>query len=354
MDSLNLQNNVHGDASSCVNTHSHRHNEMSAVHAIPDRIKELITLYGVKQSFLCDETGLTSSFISQLLHGKKSVSLSVLSSICDAFHITLSEFFQPLDACAKRPYSEHHGTVDFKSYIGAMLAYHVRRKGILQKDFARSIGVSEIHLSKVIHGENGITMKRLEDICSALNVSVSEFFCPSSNGSHFSALYLNTLMNKCLKLSKEDIRILEALADRFLSSTTASEPMYLASVSGSAAAGAPLYDPADSDAVLAVPRKYCDSSRYLIFQARGDSMEPRIRNGSYVVARRGESPGNGDIAVVRVASGGEDEYVVKRFYRMGDTVELRSINKKYAPIKVSPDALLSADRVVACLPAPVI
>lgn len=130
--------------------------------------------------------------------------------------------------------------------------------------------------------------------------------------------------------------------------------MYLASVSGSAAAGAPLYDPADSDAVLAVPQKYCDSSRYLIFQARGDSMEPRIRNGSYVVARRGESPGNGDIAVVRVASGGEDEYVVKRFYRMGDTVELRSINKKYAPIKVSPDALLSADRVVACLPAPVI
>jgi SOS-response transcriptional repressor LexA len=81
-------------------------------------------------------------------------------------------------------------------------------------------------------------------------------------------------------------------------------------------------------------------------------MEPRIPNGSYVVIQRDMPPNDGDIAVVRVASIGDDEYAIKRFYRRGDRVELRSINPAYSPMVYAASDVQSANRVVAYLPAP--
>ena len=243
--------------------------------------------------------------------------------------------------------------MDLKTLIGSRIAFLLEKKGIQQKDFAAKIGVSEIHMSKVIHGENGVTLKRLEEICEQLNVSFAEFFSTFSDNTRSSTLVENSLLIKCESLSPADIHTLEAVADRLreLKSYPSSDDK-IAFLSGSAAAGLPLCDAADPDDRVAVPSKYCDSSRYLIFKARGDSMEPRIPDGSYVVIQRDTPPNDGDISVVRVASSGDDEYAIKRFYRHGDRVELRSINPAYHPMFYDASAVLSADRVVAFLPAP--
>ena len=244
-------------------------------------------------------------------------------------------------------------TLILKTETGLRIAFLLEQKGIQQKDFAREIGVTDIHLSKVIHGENGVTFKRLEDICTALNISLAEFFSTFSGDKSAFPLYAKSLIAKIEKLSIDDIHILEDIVDGLNKlNRTNTINMDEAHVSGSAAAGRPLCDEADADSSVAVPRKYCDSSRYLIFQARGDSTVPRIPDGSYVVIQRDAPPEDGDIAVVRVASSGDDEYAIKRFYRRGDRVELRSFNPAYAPMIYPADDVQSADRVVAFLPVP--
>lgn len=75
-------------------------------------------------------------------------------------------------------------------------------------------------------------------------------------------------------------------------------------VSSFAAAGSPLFDD-DIDEFVPVPPKYIDSDRYVIIRAKGDSMEPTIRNGDYVVAyRNNPDPLQGDIALVSVVGFG--------------------------------------------------
>lgn len=244
--------------------------------------------------------------------------------------------------------------MDLKARIGSRIAFLLAEKGIQQKDFAACIGVTNIHLSKVIHGENGVTLQRLEEICNALNVSIAEFFSTFTNESYSVPLSTNTLLMKCAGLSDSDIRTLEIISDhlRKTKEKGVDLPIGFAHISGAAAAGLPLCDAADPDAVVPVPRKYLDADRFRIFTARGDSMEPKIPDGSCVVVSLGDSPQDGDVAVVRLSSLAEDEYAVKRFYRRGDQAELRSINERYEPMFYPLAEIQSAERVVDYLPPP--
>lgn len=120
---------------------------------------------------------------------------------------------------------------------------------------------------------------------------------------------------------------------------------YLMPVSGQAAAGLPLYSElADRDSVP-VPQKYCND-RYLVIQAKGNSMEPRIKDGSYVVAQRHTCPEQGSLAVVYIDGLVSDEYVIKLFYDRGDTAELRSYNPDYRPMIYPMSQIIRAERIV--------
>lgn len=117
------------------------------------------------------------------------------------------------------------------------------------------------------------------------------------------------------------------------------------SVSGQAAAGKPLYSElADRDSVP-VPPKYCND-RFLVIQAKGNSMEPRIKDGSYVVVQRNACPEQGGLALVYIDGLVSDEYVVKLFYDRGDTAELRSYNPDYHPMFYPMEQIIRAERVV--------
>mgnify|MGYP005619443235 CR=1 FL=1 len=66
-----------------------------------------------------------------------------------------------------------------------------------------------------------------------------------------------------------------------------------------------------------------------LLEVKGDSMEgDHILEGDLVVVKRVERCGNGDTVVAMI----DGEATVKRYYRTGDTIELRPANPSYEPI----------------------
>lgn len=49
---------------------------------------------------------------------------------------------------------------------------------ITQEEFAKILGVDRTYLSRVESGKQNLTLNTLIDICSKLEVSLSEFFSP--------------------------------------------------------------------------------------------------------------------------------------------------------------------------------
>ncbi len=75
---------------------------------------------------------------------------------------------------------------------------------------------------------------------------------------------------------------------------------------------------------------------YFALQIRGDSMEPRIKEGDIVIVRRQDVVNNGEIAIVLV---GNEDATCKRFYKHKDGVSLVSLNPQYAPMFFSAEEL---------------
>jgi len=72
--------------------------------------------------------------------------------------------------------------------------------------------------------------------------------------------------------------------------------------------------------------------RYVALGVSGDSMEPLLTAGDTVLVRIGAAPSAGGVVVARL---GDDGYVVKQVGRMTSrTIELRSLNAAYAPVRM--------------------
>ena len=77
------------------------------------------------------------------------------------------------------------------------------------------------------------------------------------------------------------------------------------------------------------------SGKLIYLQAKGDSMEPTIPNGSYVLIREQPEVENGEIAAVLV--NGDTEATLKRVKRQGETVFLMPDNPKHEPYVITAD-----------------
>ena len=54
----------------------------------------------------------------------------------------------------------------------------INKLKITQEEFAKVLGVDRTYLSRVESGKQNLTLNTLIDICSKLDVSLSEFFSP--------------------------------------------------------------------------------------------------------------------------------------------------------------------------------
>ena len=70
-----------------------------------------------------------------------------------------------------------------------------------------------------------------------------------------------------------------------------------------------------------------------IVLAKGDSMEPKISSGDYVIAEKANKPGNGDIVVCI----NDEKAIIKKLYIKNENIILHSFNISYHPFLASDD-----------------
>lgn len=103
-------------------------------------------------------------------------------------------------------------------------------------------------------------------------------------------------------------------------------------VEGEAAAGAPVTAVPEEGSFIAVPEKYLDE-RYFIVRARGESMIDRIPDGAFCVFQRDAHVDDGATVLVQIVGRTDQpDDAIKRIYRRGKQVELRSNNPAFAPM----------------------
>lgn len=84
-----------------------------------------------------------------------------------------------------------------------------------------------------------------------------------------------------------------------------------------------------------IPKDFKPKGELFFLEAQGDSMEPRIPNGAYVLCRKQEDVENGEIAAVLL--NGDQETTLKKVIKQGNTILLQALNEKYTPYIVDED-----------------
>lgn len=121
-------------------------------------------------------------------------------------------------------------------------------------------------------------------------------------------------------------------------------------VEGKAAAGTPRAAVREDDRQIVVPVKYT-GEQYFIVQAEGDSMTGIVSDGDFCVFDKHGHFDNGRVCLVQ-ADGATDEpdAMIKRVFRRGDRVELRSENRKYPPRFYPVEEVVLMGELVKVLP----
>lgn len=247
--------------------------------------------------------------------------------------------------------------------IGERIRDLLKIRRLSQTELARALDVADSFVSNMIHGKAKISLDNLSSICAFLDISLAEFFAPTAV-SEQEPQYMIDFLSYCRKLSSNDIEALIPIVKRLevlrnqhcADSKVADMPQrktgfhdhfYSTHVRGEAAAGLPVYSPADwNDDQIAIPEKYSDPERFFPIRARGDSMEPRIHSGDIVIVQKDAPAENGEVALVRLAGLADDEYTIKRVYLSNGILTLRSYNPAYPPMTYSAEDVRSCDRVV--------
>lgn len=83
------------------------------------------------------------------------------------------------------------------------------------------------------------------------------------------------------------------------------------------------------------PSETLPSGEMFYLEATGNSMEPKVPDGSLVLCRKQEDVESGEIAAVLV--NGDQETTLKKVIKQGNTILLQPLNESYAPYVVNKD-----------------
>lgn len=106
------------------------------------------------------------------------------------------------------------------------------------------------------------------------------------------------------------------------------EPNKELRILGYTAAGEPIEMPDDIYGLGDVIKVPADTKADFALKVKGDSMEPRIPNGSLVYVKKQDTVDNGQIAIVSI----NNTVTCKIFKQKNDVIYLQSVNTTYDPI----------------------
>ncbi|MEK3658206.1 XRE family transcriptional regulator [Paenibacillus sp. FSL F4-0236] len=161
---------------------------------------------------------------------------------------------------------------------------------------AEKVGLTKKTIQRYENGEIKIDMNRLKDLSVALDVTVNQL----TEGAY---TYLGAV-------------------------PTESENISLPIV-GKISCGNGVIAYESIEGYETTPRSWINGGEYFYLRAKGNSMNgARIYEGDLLLIRRQEEVEDGEIAAVLI----DDEAVLKKVYRQGNTLVLQSANSDYPPI----------------------
>lgn len=84
------------------------------------------------------------------------------------------------------------------------------------------------------------------------------------------------------------------------------------------------------------------ASEAFIVEAKGDSMEPKIKSGDIIIAKKQKNPESGDLVICVY----DEMALIKQFVKIGQRIVLHSLNEKYELIEVRSENNLIIEGVV--------
>lgn len=112
-------------------------------------------------------------------------------------------------------------------------------------------------------------------------------------------------------------------------------PVSTVPIVGSIACGVPITAEQNIEGYATVPERW---KADFVLICKGDSMEPKIKNGDVVAIRKQSAVENGQIAAVLI----NDEATLKKVYQYPERLELRPLNPDYESIVLYADEMNSA------------
>ncbi|MFD1203554.1 LexA family protein [Sporosarcina contaminans] len=175
------------------------------------------------------------------------------------------------------------------------------QKDMKPTELANRIGVDRSTVSRYLKGTRKINMDDIPKIAAALGVS-----------------HLDILLDK------------SEIPDNL---KPASPNTVLIPILGTIACGDPILAEENIKGYREEPKDKLPSGTLYYLEAKGDSMEPVIPNGSHVLIREQPEVEYGEIAAVLL--NGDTEATLKKVTRQGNTVLLVPINREHEPIVVT-------------------
>ena len=147
---------------------------------IAGKLRILIEDKGLSQYAFARAAGVTPAYISEILAGKKKPTLDMLEKFCVTLNITLADFFSGISS---RDAADEVVSIDTPSNsmdsgvkVYRRLVSLRESKGHSQYKLAKLSGVPQPMIKRYEDGENQPTIDNLKKLCSALEITLSEFF----------------------------------------------------------------------------------------------------------------------------------------------------------------------------------
>lgn len=180
-------------------------------------------------------------------------------------------------------------------FIGNNIRRARELKGLTQDELAKRMGYkSRSTIARIENGDNDVSQSKLKKFADILDVSID--------------FLLDDGKNKAGVSCPKGVRI---------------------PVLGNVAAGIPITAVTDVEDWEEIPEKMASSGTYFALRIKGQSMEPRIKNGDVVIVRQQEDVDTGDVAIVLVNG---DEATVKEVKKLDTGIMLIGWNTAvYSP-----------------------
>lgn len=191
---------------------------------------------------------------------------------------------------------------ELKKIMAKNIQKYLDRKGISQTDMAKDLGFPEMTVSNWLNAKTYPRPDKIQMMADYFNVRRSD------------------LIEESNEEIPENMYQIE------------SEFEYIP-ILGTIACGEPIYVRENFAGYRIEPKEALPSGNLYYLQAKGDSMEPTIPDGSMVLIREQPDVESNEIAAVLV--NGDDEATLKRVRKQGDSVILMPDNPRYSPIIIN-------------------